>query len=238
MYLANKLYINSNLVLCSTKITWNFQKTLISKILSYFKNKIFEYFWEMALLKYGFVLKSWTNVNPPSVADLPDPSGILSKSIPSSTIKASNTAVWDVSIATDSQNEAPDAKQGRYQHYSNKERAEIAKRAIDFGITATICHYASLYPTRGTIPVSSVATWKAKYLKELKIRVQENKQDLVIDKLPNKKRGRPLLLGKELDDYMVLYVKHLCSSGAVVNTAIVMAAATGIVQFMTAIFCQ
>ena len=76
----------------------------------------------------------------------------------------------------------------RYQHYSDKGRAEIAKRAINFGITATIRHYATLYPTRGTIPVSSVATWKAKYLKELKIRVRENKIDLVIDKLPNKKR--------------------------------------------------
>ena len=98
-------------------------------------------------------------------------------------IKAANTAVQDVSI--DSQTEEPDTKQGRYQHYSDKERAEIAKRAIDFGITTIICHYASLYPTRGTIPVSSVATWKAEYLKELKIRVLENKQDLVIDKLPN-----------------------------------------------------
>ena len=78
----------------------------------------------MALLKYGFVLKSRINVNPPSTVDLPDPSGILSKSIPSSTIKAANTAVRDVSI--DSQNEAPDAKRGRYQHYSDKERAEIA----------------------------------------------------------------------------------------------------------------
>ena len=120
----------------------------------------------MVLLKYGFVLKNRTNVNPPSVVDLPDPPEILSKSIPSSTIKAANTALQDMSIATDSQNEAPNAKRGRYQHYSNKERAEIAnKSAIDFGITATIRHYASLYPTRGTIPVSSVATWKAKYLK-------------------------------------------------------------------------
>ena len=89
----------------------------------------------MALLKYGFVLKSRTNVNPPSIVELPDLSGILSKSIPSSTSKAANTAVWDVSIATDSQNEAPDAKRGRYQHYSDKEIAKIAKRAIDFGIS-------------------------------------------------------------------------------------------------------
>jgi len=179
----------------------------------------------MALYKYGFVLQSRSN--PTSVAELPDPSGSLSKSIPSSAIKAANTAVRDALI----EKEAPKAKRGRYQHYSDKERAEIAKRATEFGITATIRHYASLYPTRGEIPVSNVATWKAKYLKELKIHVQENKQDLIIDKLPNKKRGRPLLLGKELDDYVVLYIKHLRSSGAVVNTAIVMAAATGMAQF-------
>ena len=71
-------------------------------------------------------------------------------------IKVANTAVRDVSI--DSQNEAPGTKRGRYQHYSDKERAEIAKREIDFAITATICHYASLYSIRGTIPVSSVVT--------------------------------------------------------------------------------
>ena len=40
-----------------------------------------------------------------------------------------------------------------------------------------------------------------------------------------------MLLGKELGVYMVLYVKHQRSSGSVVNTAIAMVAATGIVQF-------
>ena len=48
-------------------------------------------------------------------------------------------------------------------------KAEIAKRAIDHGITDTVRHYASLYPERSEIPISSVATWKARYLKELKI---------------------------------------------------------------------
>ena len=107
--------------------------------------------------------------NPASIEDLPNPLGALSKTILSSVIKAANTAVRKVLV--NSENEAPDAKQGRYQHYSDKERAEIAKRAIDHGITDIIRHYASLYLTRKEIPVSSVATWKARYLKELKIRV-------------------------------------------------------------------
>ena len=59
----------------------------------------------------------------------------------------------------------------------------------------------------------------------------ESKQEVVINELPNKKRGRPLLLGKELDDYVIMYIKHLRSSGAVVNTAIVMAAGSGMVQY-------
>ena len=120
-----------------------------------------------------------------------------------------------------------------------RERAEIAKRAIDHRITDTIRHYASLHPARDKIPVSSVATWKARYLRELKILVREHqhenqgesKQEVVINELPNKKRGRPLLLGKELDDYVIMYIKHLRSSGAVVNTAIVMAAGSGMVQY-------
>ena len=89
----------------------------------------------MAFYKYGFVLQSRSN--PTSVAELPDPSGSLSKSIPSSAIKAANTAVRDALI----EKEALKAKRGRYQHYSDKERAEIAKRATEFGITATIRHY-------------------------------------------------------------------------------------------------
>ena len=145
----------------------------------------------MALLKYGFVIRSRSD--PTSVVDLPNPSGVLSKSIPSSAIKAANTAIREVLI----EKEEPDAKRGRYQHYSRKERAEIAKRAIDHGITDTIRHYASLHPARDKIPVSSVATWKARYLRELKILVREHqhenqgesKQEVVINELPNKKEA-------------------------------------------------
>ena len=54
---------------------------------------------------------------------------------------------------------------------------------------------------------------------------------MVSSELPNKKMGRPLLLGKELDNYVITYIKHLRSSGAVVNTAIVMAAGSGMVQY-------
>ena len=61
-------------------------------------------------------------------------------------IKA-NTAARDVS----NEKEELDAKCRRYQRYSDRKRAEIAKIAIDFGTTTTIGHYTSLYPTRAFV---------------------------------------------------------------------------------------
>ena len=49
-------------------------------------------------------------------------------------------------------------------------------------------------------------------------------------KLESKKRGRPFLLGNLLDEQVQSYVLALRDAGAVINTAIVMAEATGIVQ--------
>ena len=85
----------------------------------------------------------------------------MSKLIPSSVITAANTVMTEVTIKKPT--EAPDTKRGRYHHYNEKERAEIAKRAIEFGSTATVHHYTSLYPTRDEIPISNIATWKAKH---------------------------------------------------------------------------
>ena len=104
----------------------------------------------MVLFKYGF------ETNQTSTTKLPDPSGPLSKSIPSSVITAANTAVIEAMIKKPTCTEAPDAKRGRYHHYREKERAEIAKRAIEFKITATVHHYVSLYPTRDEIPISTI----------------------------------------------------------------------------------
>ena len=51
-----------------------------------------------------------------------------------------------------------------------------------------------------------------------------------ITSLPNKALGSPLLLGSELDQAIQDYLKALMAAGGVVNTAIVMAAAEGILS--------
>jgi hypothetical protein len=51
-----------------------------------------------------------------------------------------------------------------------------------------------------------------------------------VDVLPLKKRGRPVLLGSELDSKVQHYLKKLRESGAFVSARIVVAAACGIVM--------
>ena len=80
-------------------------------------------------------------------------------------------------------------------------------------------------PWKRRIPEFSVRPFKAEYLKKL----SELKDDRVTS-LPTKPRGRPLLIGAELDKAIQDYLKALRSAGVVVNTAIVLAAAEGIIS--------
>ena len=54
--------------------------------------------------------------------------------------------------------------------------------------------------------------------------------DLSVKSLPVKKRGRPLLLGEELDTEVKHYIRAVHEGGGVINAAITMAAATAIVK--------
>ena len=54
--------------------------------------------------------------------------------------------------------------------------------------------------------------------------------DLSVKSLPIKKRGRPLLLGEKLDSEVKCYIQAVREGGAVITTAITMAAATAIVR--------
>ena len=55
-------------------------------------------------------------------------------------------------------------------------------------------------------------------------------EEIVVRELVDRKRGRPLLLGNELDQQVQTYVNALCLNGGVVNTAIVIATGEGIIK--------
>ena len=67
------------------------------------------------------------------------------------------------------------------------------------------------------------------YVQALVQRKNDPKGPLV-KSLPTKAQGRPLLLGQDLDKAVQEYIEVMRAAGGVVNTAIVMAAAVGIVS--------
>ena len=72
--------------------------------------------------------------------------------------------------------------------------------------------------------------WKKACLCELASKNRAGEEKMLVDRLPVAVKGRPLLLGKDLDLKVQAYIASLREAGGVVNTAIVIAAATGIVR--------
>ena len=167
----------------------------------------------MSLLKY-FKLKS------DSV--LPNPNGPLSKLVPSSSIIAANEAVKDAISETTK-------TRGPYVQFTAEEKARMGKRAAECGIASTVRYFNKIYSDR-EVKESSVRTWKKKYTDEVNKRKRAGEEEIDISELPDKKRGRRLLLGEELDRQVQSYILDLRDNGAVINSTITMAVAQGIVN--------
>ena len=88
-------------------------------------------------------------------------------------------------------------RRGTYQHFTSKEKLELGKRAAKLGITSTVRYFTAKSGEERTLSPSTLFAWKGKYLHKLKQRHSD--KDPSVNELPNKKRGRPLLLGSELD---------------------------------------
>ena len=114
---------------------------------------------------------------------------------------------------------------GKYAAYSPQDRAMLGKYCAEHGATATIRKFKETFPN---LSDSTVRSMRSKYNKL--VTNKKRKLDFTeIDEIQSKKRGRPLLLGCELDQKVQHYIKTLRENGAVINTAIVLAAAHGIV---------
>jgi len=67
------------------------------------------------------------------------------------------------------------------------------------------------------------------YTKEKQRLRKEGEDSTTIEKPPSKKRGRPYLLGDDMEMQVRAYLTALHANGAVVNTAIAIGCAEGIV---------
>ena len=126
--------------------------------------------------------------------------------MPSSSVAAANCEVRK--ITKSDKEKGGTGSRGKYQHHTEKKKAEIAKKALECGIIPTISHYGKISPER-TLSPSTVHTWKAKYILELAKR-REKDITTEIKELPNKKCGYPLMLGAEFDLQVETFLKDLC----------------------------
>ena len=91
-----------------------------------------------------------------------------------------------------------------------------------------LLYFSRLFPDR-SLKESTVRTWKKKFLQEISRRKRAG-EAVTVEALENKKTGRPLMLGQDLDKQVQSHLAAPLESGAVVNTAIVIACAMDIVK--------
>ena len=158
---------------------------------------------------------------------MPNPNGPLSDHMPPAAISSANNEVKDLVNAIPSESRKQGAL-GPYQNYTDENRAQIGKRAAEFGIINTIRHFSKQFTDR-PLKESTVRTWMMNYKKELVNQVKVG-GSLTIEKLTTKKRGHSYLQGQEMDRQLQEYIKSLREAKSVINSTIVISAAEGIVK--------
>lgn len=120
-------------------------------------------------------------------------------------------------------------KRGPYQEISEANRAKVAKYAAESGVSACLRHFKRTGEFTD-LKESTVRGWMNAYKKEMsRITESSSNKPATVSVLPSKRRGRPLLLGEELEDQVKAFLHHMRSSGGVVNAPITTAVARGIV---------
>ena len=109
--------------------------------------------------------------------------------------------------------------------YSPSVRADIGRYASLHGTTAAARHFSRKLGQE--VRKSTVASIRKAYLEGMREkRAAEGDGDLAL--LPQKKRGRRVLLGDDIDFKVQVYLKKVREGGGVVSARIAMAAAKGI----------
>lgn len=107
--------------------------------------------------------------------------------------------------------------------YSPEERAKIGEYACIHGSAAAARHFSKKL---GSVSESSVKSIKTSYIEAKRKRSSDSES---IKSLPTKKRGRPLLLGSDLDGQLQLYLKKIRANGGPLTARIAIAAARGLI---------
>ena len=106
---------------------------------------------------------------------LPKTDGPLSTLMPTSSTQAANKVVCATMLdsespivtETDGGNDSATKCCGNYQFFSPKEKVELGKRAVEYGIISTIQYFERVDHQECFLSPSTSFAWKEHYLKEL-----------------------------------------------------------------------
>ena len=89
-------------------------------------------------------------------------------------------------------------KHGQYSKFSDNEKALIGKYTSQHGVSRAVKHFTDM-----TLKESTVRDWRNLYLKQLQAEIVLAKpgKEVEVKCLKMKKRGRPPLLGKDMDNH-------------------------------------
>ena len=151
----------------------------------------------------------------PQVA-LPSPDGPLLREVPSTAISSANKEVEEVMASSD-------AHITEKKRKLSKQKATIGNYTLINGTSAALRHYVGEFPD---LKYTTICEWKKV------ISSQQKKESKSVTELNSKKRGRPPMFPEEVTTCVMKYIFAVRDAGGVVNTAIVFAAASGIVRRM------
>ena len=120
-----------------------------------------------------------------------------------------------------------DRSRSEYIKLSLEIKAEIGKYASENGVAKAVRHYEDL-----NVKDSSVRDWRDAYLKEVRIQRKTVKpgEEIVVTKLPSKKRGRPVLIGEKFDKQLQEKLVEMRRRGMPIGTSAVIGIGLGILK--------
>ncbi len=157
---------------------------------------------------------------------LPNPSGHLSSTIPAKAIAGANAQVGEqAETGTDGKRK----KRGTYNKYTPKDRAEIARYAKIHGVQAAKRVFSKKLDT--SINDCTIKRFKKAYDEEFDFKrsCHGGGTTSPVKELHTFSRGRPVILGENLDLMVQQYLLAIRARGGTISTSVVLSAATGIV---------
>jgi hypothetical protein len=158
----------------------------------------------------------------PRTLGLPDPNKEKTKD--DAAICAAANAAIEKDLQSTADSKLKRGKRGCYHRYDDKTRANMAKYANEHGLKAASVHFSGLLGHN--VSYTTIQSIQ----KHFKRQLTTIPDPCGIECLPPAKRGRPLLLGEELDAQVCRHLTAIRKAGGIVNRRITISTALGIIR--------